>query len=200
RLARAGHRVAVGSRSEERAAEAATKIRSLVPDAEIDAGRNEDIVGDADVVFLTAREDAQAEAVRALASALEGKIVVSIANPLTVSEGAAVYRPPPEGSLAEEAQADAPGACVVGAFHEIRVSRFAKVDRPIDSDTVVTGDDDEAKATVMELARAVGVRPVDGGPLRNSRYVEAFVAVLIAINFRYKASASYRITGLPEPL
>ena len=33
--------------------------------------------------------------------------------------------------------------------------------------------------------------------LYNSRYVEAFVAVLVTINFRYKAGVSYRITGLP---
>jgi predicted dinucleotide-binding enzyme len=108
-----------------------------------------------------------------------------------------VYEAPPEGSLAEEAQHDAPGARVVSAFHEIRVSRFAKLDREIDSDTVVTGDDEAAKEAVMGLCKDAGVRPVDGGPLHNSRYVEAFVAVLVTINFRYKAGVSYRITGLP---
>ena len=50
----------------------------------------------------------------------------------------------------------------------------------------------------MTLCADVGVRPVDGGPLSNSRHVEAFVAVLVAINFRYKAGVSYRITGLPS--
>ena len=85
---------------------------------------------------------------------------------------------------------------MVSAFHEIRVSRFAKLDRPIDSDTIVTGDDQAAKEAVMGLCRDAGVRPVDGGPLFNSRYVEAFVAVLVTINFRYKAGVSYRITGL----
>ena len=78
------------------------------------------------------------------------------------------------------------------------MSRFAKVDRAIDSDTIVTGDDDAAKETVMSLCGDVGVRAVDGGPLANSRYVEAFVAVLVSINFRYKAGVSYRITGLPQ--
>jgi hypothetical protein len=88
---------------------------------------------------------------------------------------------------------------VVGAFHEIHVRRFAKLDRRIDSDTIVTGDDDLARAAVMRLARHVdGVRPLDGGPLSNSRYVEGFVAVLITMNFRYKAATALRITGLPD--
>ncbi|HVL33800.1 MAG TPA: NADPH-dependent F420 reductase, partial [Actinomycetota bacterium] len=83
-------------------------------------------------------------------------------------------------------------------FHEIRVSKFAKLDHVIDADTIVCSDDEEAKKIVMELSREVGVRSVDGGPLATARYVEAFVAVLITINFRYKASSSYRITGLPD--
>lgn len=198
RLGRAGHEVAIGSRSDERARDAASTVRDLAPDATVGSGRNEDVIPAADVIFLTVKDDAQREAVVSVAGLLDGKIVVSMANPLDVAEGRATYRHPPEGSLAEEAQRDAPGARVVSAFHEIRVSRFAKVDRAIDSDTVVTSDDDEAKRVVMALCSDAGVRPVDGGPLHNSRYVEAFVAVLVTINFRYKAGVSYRITGLPD--
>ena len=196
RLARAGHEIAIGSRSVERAQEAAAKVVALA-ESDVTAGTNEEIVGAADVVFLAVRADAQPDAVRALGGLLDGKIVVSMANPLTVADGRAIYQAPAEGSLAEEAQRHAARARVVSAFHEIRVSRFAKVDREIDSDTVVTGDDDTAKEAVMGLCRDVGVRPIDGGPLYNSRYVEAFVAVLVTINFRYKAGVSYRITGLP---
>ena len=197
RLARSGHQVAIGSRSAERAGEAAAKVRELAGAPTVTAGLNEEVIVAADVVFLATRAEAQPETVRALAGLLARKIVVSMANPVAVADGRAVYQAPPEGSLAEEAQHDAPGAHVVSAFHEIRVSRFAKIDREIDSDTVVTGDDEAAKEAVMGLCRDAGVRAVDGGPLHNSRYVEAFVAVLVTINFRYKAGVSYRITGLP---
>jgi NADPH-dependent F420 reductase len=197
RLARAGHEVVIGSRSIERAQEAAAKVLELAGGGAVSAGINEDIAPGAEVVFLSVRAEAQPETVRALGGLLDGKIVVSMANPVAVADGRAIYQSPAEGSLAEEAQHDAPGARVVSAFHEIRVSRFAKLDREIDSDTIVTGDDEAAKEAVMGLCRDVGVRPVDGGPLFNSRYVEAFVAVLVTINFRYKAGVSYRITGLP---
>jgi NADPH-dependent F420 reductase len=198
RLARAGHTCVVGSRSAERADEAAARVRELASGGDISSAINEDAVRDAEVVFLTVTQDAQRETVRGLAGLLAGKVVVSMANPVSVADGVAVYQHPPEGSLAEEAQRDAPDAKVISAFHEIRVSRFAKLDRTIDSDTIVTGDDEAAKEVVMGLCRDCAVDPVDGGPLQNSRYVEAFVAVLLTINFRYKAGVSYRITGLPK--
>ena len=198
RAARAGHHVLIGSRSDERAHEAAAKIVELAGGGSVTGGSNASAIAEADVVVLSVLAEAQPVVVGELAGLLDGKIVVSMANPVTVAEGRATFQAPPAGSLAEQAQREAPAARVVGALHEIRVSRFAKVDRAIDSDTIVTGDDDAAKEAVMALCADVGVRPVDGGPLANSRYVEAFVAVLVSINFRYKAGVSYRITGLQQ--
>ncbi|MFA5890172.1 MAG: hypothetical protein WDA27_04340 [Actinomycetota bacterium] len=68
----------------------------------------------------------------------------------------------------------------------------------IDSDTIVRGDDEDAKEIVWRLVRDIGLRPVDAGPLWISRYVEAYTTVLISIDLRHGASASLRITGLPE--
>lgn len=198
RLSRAGHACAIGSRSADRAADAAEQVRALVPGAAVGSGTNAEVVRDADVVFLTVNDDAQRALVRELADELAGRIVVSMANPLLIHRSEAHYLEPPEGSLAEAAQVAAPGARVVSAFHEIRVNRWAKLDRVIDADTIVCGDDDEANRTVMTLARDAGVRPVDAGTLSHSRYVEAFVAVLVTINLRNRCGASYRITGLPE--
>jgi len=198
RLARAGHEVLLGSRSVVRAKEAAARVLELVPDGAVSAGTNEEILDGAEVVMLTMRDDAQRETLRRMGALLAGKVVVSMANPLRVGNRTATVVLQPEGSLAEEAQRDAPDAHVVSAFHEVRVDRFADLDEPIDSDTLVCGDDGQAKKVIMQLARDVGVRPVDAGALVNSRYVESFVAVLISINFRYKATSSLRITGLPD--
>lgn len=199
RLGRAGVLVAVGSRSPERAAAAREQVLALAPGATVAAGVNEEVVRDAEVVFLTVPPPAQRETVERLAGALAGRIVVSMANPVRVEQGRVLLEPPPEGSMAEEAAALAPGARVVGAFHEIHVGRFARVERPIDADTIVCADDEGAKRVVIDLAsRIEGVRPVDGGALANSRHVEAFVAVLVTINLRYRARTSLRISGLPE--
>lgn len=197
RFARAGDEVIIGSRALGRAEEARTRVLGHVPDGNVRAAENADAVAAGEVAFLTMPPRGQRDSVIALTDALAGKIVVSMANPLTVEAGRVTTWFPEAGSLAEEVQALVPSARVVGAFHEIHVRRFAQLDRPIDSDTIVTGDEDIAKQEVIRLARHVqGVRPLDGGPLSNTRFVEGFVAVLISINFRYKAGTALRITGL----
>jgi 8-hydroxy-5-deazaflavin:NADPH oxidoreductase len=199
RFARAGDEVVIGSRAIERAEEARALVLEHVPDAKVRAATNADAVVAGEVVFLTMPAQVQRESVEAVATELAGKIVVSMSNPVTVEGGKVVTFIPEAGSIAEEVQHLVPTARVVGAFHEIHVRRFARLDKRIDSDTIVTGDDELAKQAVMRLCRHVdGVRPIDGGSLSLTRYVEGFVAVLISVNLRYKAGTSLRITGLPE--
>lgn len=199
RFAKAGIRTVIGSRALERAEEARRLVLERVADADVGAMVNHDAVLAGDVVFLTVPFQAQHDTVEGLASELAGKIVVSIANPVWVHEGNVWAEPHPAGSLAEGVREVVPTARVVGAFHEIHVRKFPKVSQPIDSDTIVTGDDEDAKAIIMELVRAVeGLRPVDGGGLINTRYVELFVTVLVQINFNYKAATALRITGVPD--
>ena len=199
RFARAGDDVVIGSRAIERAEEARAMVLQHVPDARVRAATNLEAVEAADVVFLTMPAQAQRVSVESVATALGGRIVVSMSNPVQVDQGRVSTFMPEAGSLAEEVQQLVPTARVVGAFHEIHVRKFAKLDRRIDSDTIVTGDDAGAKSDVMRLAGHVeGIRPIDGGPLELTRFVEGFVAVLISINLRYKAGTSLRITGLPD--
>jgi 8-hydroxy-5-deazaflavin:NADPH oxidoreductase len=199
RFARAGDEVIIGSRSLDRAEEARAMVLQHVPSANVRAALNADAVIAGEVVFLTMPAQAQRASVESVAAELAGKIVVSMSNPVQVEGGEVVTFIPEAGSIAEEVQQLVPSARVVGAFHEIHVRRFAKLDRRIDSDTIVTGDDEEAKRAVMHLCGHVdGVRAIDGGPLSLTRFVEGFVAVLIAINLRYKAGTSLRITGLPQ--
>jgi predicted dinucleotide-binding enzyme len=64
---------------------------------------------------------------------------------------------------------------------------------------LVCGDDADARATVIGLARDAGLRAYHAGPSRNSGAAEALTSLLIAINMRYKVAGSgVRITGIPE--
>jgi predicted dinucleotide-binding enzyme len=66
-------------------------------------------------------------------------------------------------------------------------------------DVLVCGDDAEAKALVIELARAVTGRDgVDAGRLRLARQLEPLTAVLISINKRYRVRSGIAIAGLPS--
>jgi hypothetical protein len=104
------------------------------------------------------------------------------------------------GSAAEQAAELVPkNVPVVSAFHSITAEVLRDLDKPVDCDVIVCGNSKDAKEIVMQLARKIpGARPLDGGPLENSRIVEEITALLIGFNLRYKVSgAGIRITGLP---
>ncbi|MBI4728989.1 MAG: NADPH-dependent F420 reductase [Acidobacteria bacterium] len=197
RFAKAGHKISVGSRKIERAENTRDQVLALAGGGDVTAGVNQDVVGSADVVFFTVPPEGLRPTAKSLGPQLAGKVVVSLTNPLSVVKRKVVYDYPEERSLAEAVQINAPEAKVVGALHEIRVSDFAEIERRIEGDTIITGDDEDAKKVVMDLVGEIdGIRPVDGGPLSNTGFVEGFVAVLISINFKYKIGSSYRITGI----
>ena len=86
RWARAGHAVVIGSRSEERAAEAARKLSELAPDAEIEGLPNEQAAKQGSVVFLTVPFRAQSENLNNLREALEpGQLLVDCTVPLAAA-------------------------------------------------------------------------------------------------------------------
>lgn len=62
--------------------------------------------------------------------------------------------------------------------------------------TLVFGDMKAARARVVELANAAGLRGIHGGALANSAAAEAMTSLLIFINKTYQVdSAGTRITG-----
>jgi NADPH-dependent F420 reductase len=193
RLARAGHSVAIGSRSAERAQEIAQEMGSGVAGA-----ANAAVARDADIVIVAVPWDGHRELLGALAEALAGKIVIDCVNPLGFDKQGAYGLTVEEGSAAQQAAAVLPDSRVVAAFHHI--SAVLLLDdsvESIDTDVLVLGDDREATDTVQALAaRIPGIRGIYGGRLRNAGQVEAFTANLISMNRRYKAHAGIRVTDV----
>jgi NADPH-dependent F420 reductase len=124
-----------------------------------------------------------------------GKVVVSTVVPLTFG-GPRLFTPPAAGSSAEEAQALLPDAKVVAAFHHIAAHELSETEHAIDCDLLMCGEA-SAKETIGELARSMGLRPIDVGPLSNAGVLEGITAALATINRRYKLKNSgIKITGL----
>ncbi|MFM8794189.1 MAG: NADPH-dependent F420 reductase, partial [Acidimicrobiales bacterium] len=68
---------------------------------------------------------------------------------------------------------------------------------PIDSDVLVCSDDAEATRTVMDIvSRIPGCRPLDAGELSNATAIEAFTAVLLQLNVRYRTRVAPKLTGI----
>ena len=200
RWARHGHSVVVGSRAADRASATAEEIRARVPDGSVSGAANADAAASADVVVLAVPYDGHDELVESLADVLAEKIVISCVNPLGFDKQGAYGLDVPGGSAAETAAALVPTARVVGAFHHVSaVTLWGEQEYLDHEDVLVCGDDPEAKAVAMELARPVTSRAgVDAGRLRLARQLEPLTAVLISINKRYKTRSGVAISGIPR--
>jgi NADPH-dependent F420 reductase len=195
RLAAAGHPVVIGSRSADRAQTVAAEYEGV---GEVTGADNAE-AAKADLVIVTVPYDGHADLLRTYAADLAGKIVVDCVNPLGFDAKGPYPLPVPAGSAAQEAQQILPDSTVVAAFHHVSA---VLLDDPtvthIEGDVLVLGEDRDAVRQICELAIAIpGARGIYAGRLRNAGQVEALTANLIAVNRRYKAHSSIRITDLP---
>ncbi|MEV8630448.1 NADPH-dependent F420 reductase [Streptosporangium sp. NPDC051023] len=193
RFALAGNPVLIGSRSAERAREAAASIGESVRGAD-----NATVAAEADVVIVAIPWDGHKSTLESLRAELAGKIVIDCVNPLGFDKQGAYALPVEEGSAAQQAAAVLPDSRVVAAFHHVSAVLLLDPEvAEVDLDVLVLGDDREATDTVQALAgRIAGVRGVYGGRLRNAHQVEALTANLISVNRRYKAHAGFRVTDI----
>jgi NADPH-dependent F420 reductase len=198
RFAKAGHEVAIGSRSTERGEEGAERVREAVPGAKARGGDNPSVVADADVVLLTFPYSGQQATLESLASALEGKIVCNVVAPLEFQQGVgAVAVQVPGNSALQEAIAQLPESRVVSAFQNMSAEELQQLEHPIEADVLVCGRDTEAKNIIIGLAGEIaGVRGIDAGGPSQSRYVEMLTSLLINLNRKHKTQSSVRIVGL----
>ncbi|WP_068922489.1 NADPH-dependent F420 reductase [Planobispora rosea] len=196
RFAIAGHTVLIGSRSEERAREAAESLAGLA--GTVRGADNATVAAEADVVIVAVPWDGHRATLESVRAELDGKIVIDCVNPLGFDKQGAYALPVEEGSAAQQAAAVLTGSRVVGAFHHVSAVLLLDPEvEEVDLDVLVLGDDREATDTVQALAgRIAGVRGVYGGRLRNAGQVEALTANLISINRRYKAHAGFRVTDV----
>lgn len=197
RLARAGFPVYVGSRSTERGQTAAEEARRSLPNALIEGGANFDAARHGDIVLLTIPYAGLAETLPPLRSGCEGKIVVSVIAPIEFRDGRPFALAVEAGSAAQDVQRLLPESRVVSAFQTVDSHQLQDLDAVLDTDVVVCSDDAGARRELMRITGALdGLRPLSGGRLAASRYVEECTALLITINRIYKTHSGIRITNV----
>jgi 8-hydroxy-5-deazaflavin:NADPH oxidoreductase len=187
RLAEAGTDVIIGSRDPDRAAATA---------AEVGAARglaNAGAVGGVDLVVLAVAASAALPTTAELADALGETPVLSVASELRIADGAA-FPDDDALSLAERMQQLLRGPVVAG-LHSLAAGSLAA--GKVEGDALVCGDDDDAKASALELAATlVTGRALDAGPLASARALEGMTAVIVNLNRRYRGRAGLRVVGL----
>jgi 8-hydroxy-5-deazaflavin:NADPH oxidoreductase len=202
RLAAAGHRVTIGSRSAEKAVAAAAAARQSVGgDAAVDGTTNAEAAASGDVLAVTVPFAGQADIYRAIKPAVPaGAVVLDATSPLATAVGGRAWQVvrPWHGSAAEQADAIlSQGVRMVAAFHTIAGDALRDLEHPLESDVLVCGDDAEAKAVVGALVDDMpGLRWVDAGALSMARIVETMTALVISVNRTYTVKDSgFRIVG-----
>ena len=198
RLASVGLEVVVGSRSADRAREICDEIDKkwpdrqlpLTPAANIEAAR-------ARLVVIATPWEAAAETTGSLRHELGDRIVISMANALTKVDGELQAVVPPGGSVAVAVQAAAPDTLVAAAFHHLPARSLGDLERPAEGDVLVCTDHAAAWEGTAALIRQVAdLRPFHAGSLAAAGPVEAFTAVLLGLNARYKGRATIHLTGI----
>lgn len=199
RWLKAGYDVVVGSRSRERAEEAADGLAGLGFPGAARGLENAAAAAAADVVVLTvpfANRQAVLEAVR---DAVQGKVFVDVTAPLVPPRVSRVQLPP-EGSAAQGSQEFlGEDVRVVSAFQNVAADHLADVEHDVDCDVLVCGNDRAAREAVVGLVEAAGMKGWHAGPVDNSAAAEALTSVLIFLNRTYGIDgAGIRITGEPR--
>lgn len=198
RLAVNGFDVVLGSRSKYRAMEVRDQLlekwegHSLMIGAADNEGASE-----ADVVVIATPWDAATSTALQVADQLKGKVVISMCNAL--ARVGSEFQPlvPPRGSVAANIQAAVPKSRVAAAFHHVPARELGDISEPVESDVLVCSDHRSATEVASEIVAALpALRPLDAGQLSNAAPIEAFAAVLLQLNIRYKTRAAVKFTGI----
>ena len=210
RLALGGAEVAIGSRSAQRAGEAASRVRrglerppcvSAAPSDSalaVSGTTNTAAAAAGDTVFLSVPFAAQEALLEEVGPHLAGKLVICCA----------VIWPPgshPGTSAAEEAarvlrQTGGGGVRVAAAFQTVAAAVLRRPPEPAaddgSPDVLVFADDGAVREAAVQAAGLTGLRAIPVGPLRQSRAAEAALGMLLELNRRGATGAGFRVTGL----
>jgi predicted dinucleotide-binding enzyme len=138
----------------------------------------------ADLVIFAVPFGAIDDTLRKVGDAIKGKIVIDVTNALTEDFQLAVGF---TTSGAEELQKKAPTAKVVKAFNTVFAQHMDSGKLKSNTLTAFAASDDaEAKAEVLELARAIGFDAIDAGPLKNARLLENLGFMNITLGYMLK--------------
>ncbi|WP_049577136.1 NADPH-dependent F420 reductase [Streptomyces sp. SBT349] len=189
-----GHTVRLVGRAQRNAESLAGELRQVAPDGDVSAS-DAIAVEDADLVVLAVPHPAGVELTASYGTALTGSVLVDISNPV----GPDTLTVPPGTSAAELIAAEAaPGTPVVKAFNTVFAGTLLSgrvAGKPLD--VLIAGDDEDGKGAVADLAEGGGLRPLDVGPLRRSRELEALQLLHMSVQDSLGLNWSSAVKILP---
>ncbi|NLI62566.1 MAG: NADPH-dependent F420 reductase [Methanosarcinaceae archaeon] len=214
------HDIVVGSRSKERAAEAAAEFVEFLKERNIKGSikgdENKAAVEGADVVVIALRYDAVFDTLEHIKPSLKNQIILSVVVPMVkdkcyLNKGTEpirisvdpeeynadyfCYSVPKEGSAAMEIKKVLPETTdLVASFHNVSAKRLEDFDAVFDLDIAVCGNNQQNKDIIMNLVRDIpGLRPIDVGPIEAAALTEPITPLLLNVA---KMDKQFRHAGI----
>jgi NADPH-dependent F420 reductase len=197
RWAQAGYDIVIGSRTANKAEQAAAALATESARYKVSGLSNLEAAGQGDIVVMTVPFAHQEMTLLDIKPALAGKILVDTTVPLVPPKVARVQLPDAGCAALISQSLVGDATIVVSAFQNVAADLMssAHID---ECDVLVTGDKAEAREVVVRLAQQAGFLAWHAGPLANSAATEALTSVLIFLNRRFDgAHTGIRITGVP---
>jgi NADPH-dependent F420 reductase len=181
------HGVVIGSREASRARQKAdeyeAELASRGIDRTVEAGDNAAAAEAGEVVVLAVPPYYVRGVVEGIDDVVGDAVLVNPGVGIERDETGFNYNPPGVGSVTELVAETAPDPNrVVGAYHNLPAGRLANLDEDLEMDTLVVGDDEDAKETVVTLTEEIrGLGALDAGPLANASEIEALTPLLLTV-------------------
>lgn len=160
-----------------------SQTRDLVES--LGAGASGGIVGapvEGGIVMLAVPYPEVRNAVRELGDGIDGRVLVEMANPVDVSNFDRLVTPPGTSSAEEVAEMVEGRADVVKAFNTVFPATLeAGSVAGQHLDVFIAGDSETAKEKVSAVVAKARLRPIDVGPLRRSRELEAIMLLIFGL-------------------
>ena len=202
RWAQAGYRVIIGSRTLEKAEAAVADLQEVmaergVAEVSVEAMENLAAAEASDIVTLTVPFSHQASTLEYVKPALQGKILIDVTVPRVPPQVARVQLPEQgsAGQIAQELLGE--NVAVVSAFQNVAAHHLQE-GQGIECDVLVCGNKKDARAEVIKLVEAAGMKGFHAGMIYNAAAAEALTSVLITINKQYSCHAGIKISGLGD--
>lgn len=136
-----------------------------------------------EVIILAVPYNSANDAIEAIMPYADGKTVIDVINAVGQNMNLGISC---NTSSAEETQKKLPKAKVVKAFNTVFAQNQSTGKVGGEQLTAfMAGDDLKAKQTVAKLTRDIGFDPVDCGPLKAARYLEAMGILIINLAYNY---------------
>lgn len=189
RWSKAGHKIVIGSRTQQKADQAVANLLKVSPNTPAEAMENPAAARSGDIVVLTVPAAHQISTLASVKDGLKGKILIDVTVPLIPPKVGTVQLPP-EGSAGKRAQ-DYLGnsVMVVSAFQNV-AAHLLQHDVKVECDVLVAGNKRAARQKVADLVEQAGMRAWHAGPIENAAAAEALTSILIQINRRHEISHS----------